>query len=116
MALTKSDRLPFAVHLTKERLRPRSGGVSGLRSCNREALLRLLLPFCYGFVTALTSISIRFYRDVTGVTGQRGGSLYTPLLPFPFPHFANRRASHVKSEEVQSNPSVIQLCLPLNHL
>src|SRR6266481_3307414 len=36
-------------------------------------LLRLLLPFCYGFVTGQTSISLPFYRDVTGVTAQREG-------------------------------------------
>ena len=36
-------------------------------------LLRLLLPFCYGFVTARTPISIPFYRCVTGVTALEGG-------------------------------------------
>jgi hypothetical protein len=46
-------------------------------------LLRVLLPFCSGFVTGKTSISIPFYRDVTGVTalgGGKGGNLY-PYLP-----------------------------------
>ena len=35
-------------------------------------LLRLMLPLCYGFVTARTSIPSPFYRDVTGVTAPEG--------------------------------------------
>jgi len=31
------------------------------------------LPFCDGFVTGKTSISILFYRDVTDVTAPKGG-------------------------------------------
>ena len=47
------------------------GGILTLPGLVR--LLRLLLPFCYGFVTGQTSTSLPFYRDVTGVTAQREG-------------------------------------------
>src|SRR5436190_22576749 len=47
------------------------GGILTLPGSVR--LLRLLLTFCYGFVTGQTSISLPFYRDVTGVTAQREG-------------------------------------------
>jgi hypothetical protein len=39
-------------------------------------LLRALLPLCYGFVTGQTSISLPFYRLVTGVTAPEGGKGY----------------------------------------
>ena len=46
-------------------------------------LLRLLLPFCYGFVTGRTSIPLPFCRDVTGVTalagGKGGNAIYVQL-------------------------------------
>jgi hypothetical protein len=41
-------------------------------------LLRLQLPFCYGFVTGRTSILIPFYRNVTGVTALKGGKGVRP--------------------------------------
>jgi len=55
-------------------------------------LLRLLLLICDGFVTALTSISLPFYRHVTGVTDPEGGGGVFPCptsvsisLPYPDP-------------------------------
>src|SRR5437899_8061977 len=53
-------------------------------------LLRLRLPFCYGFVTGQTSISLAFCRRVTGVTAPEGGKGEVPIsilqmLPSHFP-------------------------------
>jgi len=49
----------------------------------RSRLLRTVLPFCDGFVTAPTSISIPFYRDVTAVTASKGGEHIFPAFLFP---------------------------------
>jgi hypothetical protein len=47
--------------------------ILGFAQTVSPVLLRLLLPFCYGFVTGQTSIPLPFYRDVTGVTALAGG-------------------------------------------
>src|SRR5436190_14770557 len=54
-------------------------------------LLRVLLPFCYPFVTGATSISFPFYRCVTGVTVQRGEGGYAIRPRFRLPRRSSER-------------------------
>jgi hypothetical protein len=81
-----------------------------------EGLLRLLLTFCYGFVTGQTSISLPFYRDVTGVTAQREGkrgiSCFDTLCIHTLQRATVNPLHSTENSEEPCNPSKLEhLCI-----